>query len=76
VRDLLEQHAADIARQIRKVGVRIIDYSLQARQIANAFWGDVTELVEMRPERVHGFGALLHELLACPERNGARLLIS
>ncbi len=35
----------------------------------------MAELVEMRAQRVHGFGALFHELLPRPERDGPGLLV-
>lgn len=35
----------------------------------------MAEFVEMRPQRVHRLGPLLHELLARAERNGPRLLV-
>lgn len=34
----------------------------------------MAELVEMRPERIHGFGALLDKLLARPEHHRSGLL--
>lgn len=34
----------------------------------------MAELVEMRPQCVHRLGTLLHKLLTCPKRDGARLL--
>jgi hypothetical protein len=74
VGNLLEEHAADIACQIRNVGVGIFNDSFQARQITDPLWCDIAELVEMRPERIHGLGALLHKLLARPEGDGTGLL--
>ena len=35
----------------------------------------MAELIEMRPQSIHGLSALLHELLAGPERNRPGLLL-
>ncbi len=72
---LLEEHAADVPGKFRHVGVGIIDDLREARQVADALGGDMAELVEMRPQRVHGLGALLDKLLARPERHGPCLLV-
>ena len=47
---------------------------LDARQIADPLGRDVAELVQMRPQRIDRFSALLHELLAGAEHDGPCLL--
>jgi hypothetical protein len=74
MRDLFDQHSAVIACQIRNVGVRIFDDPFQARHITDPLGCDMAELIQMRPERINGFGALLDELLARPECDGTGLL--
>jgi hypothetical protein len=75
VSHLVEQHAADIPGQVRNPRDRIADDLRKARDGADSRGHDVTELVEMRAQRVHGLGALLHELLPRPESHRPRLLV-
>ena len=74
MRDLLQQLATDLPGKRRQFRARILDDRFEAREIADPLGRDVAELVQVRPQRVDRFGALLHELLAGTEQDGSRLL--
>jgi hypothetical protein len=73
VRDLIQQLATDLPGERRQIRARILDDRLEAREIADPLGRDVAELVQVRPQRVDRFGALLHELLAGAEQDRSRL---
>ena len=73
--DLIEQLAADFPGERRQSRVRIIQDSTEAREIADPLRRDEAELVQVRPQRIDRFGALLHELFAGAEQDRPRLLV-
>lgn len=66
---------ADVSGQVGNACVGILDDFREARDVADPLWGNMAELVEMRAQRVHGLGALLHELFPRPECDGTCPLI-
>ena len=73
VHGLIQQLTTGFPGQRWQVQVSILYGGAEAREIAASF-GNVAELVQVRPQRVDRFGALLHELFAGAEQDESRLL--
>jgi hypothetical protein len=73
--DLIQQLATDLPGEPRQGRVGVLDDHSEARQIADPLGRNVAELVQVGPQGVDRFGALLHELLAGPKQDGPRLLL-
>ena len=72
--DLLQNHAADVSRQVRQARTRILDHLRQPRDISDPFRRHMPEFIEVRAKGVDRFGPLLHDLLAGAKRHRPGLL--
>ncbi|WP_287365170.1 hypothetical protein, partial [Mesorhizobium sp.] len=51
--DLVKESAADVADQIRQVCALVLDDLCQTWQVADALRSNITELIEVRAQRIH-----------------------
>ncbi|PTN00999.1 hypothetical protein C8N32_1181, partial [Rhodovulum imhoffii] len=72
--DLLYQAAADFPNSGWYVRGFIRDDFFYPARVMDAVWGDIAELIKMRAQRIHQFGALVNQLLAGTKDDGALLL--
>lgn len=71
----LVKSAADVADQIRQVCTLVLDDLCQTWQVADALRNNITELLEVRAQRIHPFGSLIHELLSGAKHDSPGLLL-
>lgn len=73
--DLVQQIAADLANQIRQIGVLVLNETFKSAQITNSLRRDVAELIEVRTQCVDQLGAMIDQLFSRAKHYGPRLLL-
>lgn len=63
---LFEQHLAHCARNLGQMRGVIRYNSLKPVQMINPFWGNITEFIKVRPQRIYQVAALANELVWMP----------